>query len=171
MTSVLLVLQLGVTRILFSVARDNFLPQSLTKIHPKFQTPYVVTILSGVFTLLGTLFLSLKSAANISNVGAIIAFSVVSICVLVMRYREPDRHRPFKVPGFPYVPIVGILLSLYIVSMGVSGNPMVMVAFAVWMLIGIAIYFGYSYKKTTVNYIEEVPDATPAEPILTEVQK
>lgn len=154
MTSVLLVLQLGVTRILFSVARDNFLPKSLTKIHPKYQTPYVVTVLSGVLTLLGTLFLSLKSAANISNVGAILAFSVVSLCVLVMRYREPNRHRPFKVPGFPVVPIVGILLSLYIVFVGVAGNPAVVTAFSVWMLIGVVIYFGYSCKKTSVNYVE-----------------
>lgn len=171
MTSVLLVLQLGVTRILFSVARDNFLPKSLTKIHPKYQTPYMVTILSGVFTLLGTLFLSLKSAANISNVGAILAFSVVSLCVIIMRYREPDRNRPFKVPGFPVVPIVGILLSLYIVGMGVKGNSTIVATFAAWMVLGIIIYFGYSYKKTGINYIEKETEELEKEPVLTEIQK
>lgn len=157
MTSVLLVLQMGVTRILFSVARDNFLPKSLTKIHPKYQTPYVVTILSGVLTLLGTLFLSLKSAANISNVGAILAFSVVSLCVIVMRYKDPERHRPFKVPGFPVVPAIGIILSIGIIGIGVAGNPTVVMAFIAWMAIGIVIYFAYSYKRTSVNYIEETP--------------
>lgn len=171
MTSVLLVLQLGVTRILFSVARDNFLPKSLTKIHPKYQTPYVVTVLSGVLTLLGTLFLSLKSAANISNVGAILAFSVVSLCVIVMRYRDPDRHRPFRVPGAPFVPAIGIVLSLFIIYMGVAGNSAVIVTFFAWMVLGIMIYFGYSYKKTSINYIEEEIEEPKKEPVLTEVQK
>ncbi len=171
MTSVLLVLQLGVTRILFSVARDNFLPSSLKKIHPKYQTPYVITVLSGVLTLLGTLFLSLKSAANISNVGAILAFSIVSLCVIIMRYRDPERNRPFKVPGFPAVPIIGIILSLFIVGMGVAGNPAVIATFFAWMILGVVIYFGYSYRKTAVNYIEEEMKEPEKEPVLTEMQK
>ncbi|MEI8377976.1 MAG: amino acid permease [bacterium] len=162
MTSVLLVLQLGVTRILFSVARDNFLPKSLTKIHPEFKTPYVITVVSGLFTILGTLFLSLKNAANISNVGAILAFSVVSICLIVMRYQDPHRPRPFRVPGAPFVPIVGIILSLFIVGMGIAGNPMVIAIFLAWMAIGVAIYFGYSYKKTSVNYLYQVQEAEDA---------
>ena len=163
MTSVLLVLQLGVTRILFSVARDNFLPKNLTKIHPKFKTPYVITVVSGLFTMLGTLFLSLKNAATISNVGAIIAFSVVSLCLIVMRYQDPDRHRPFRVPGSPWVPATGILLSLYIVGKGIKDSPMVIPVFLAWMAIGVIIYFAYSYKKTSVNYLYQTKDAEKSE--------
>jgi APA family basic amino acid/polyamine antiporter len=157
LTSVLLVLQLGVTRILMSVARDNFLPKSLTKIHPKYKTPYVLTVIAGIFTILGTLFLSLTSAANISNVGAIIAFSVVSLCVIVLRYREPNRPRPFRIPGCPWVPAFGILSSLFIVYKGIHNNITVIFSFLLWMVLGIVIYFSYSYKKTYINYIEEEP--------------
>ena len=171
MTSVLLVLQLGVTRILFSVARDNFLPKSLTKIHSKFQTPYVVTVLAGVFTILGTLFLSLRSAANISNVGAILAFSIVSLCVIIMRRRDPDRPRPFRVPGVPFVPAIGIVLSLFIIYMGIAGDSAVVATFFAWMALGIVIYFGYSYRKTAINYIEEEVENPVEEPVLTELPK
>lgn len=170
LTSVLLVLQLGVTRILMSVARDNFLPKSLTKIHPKYKTPYVLTVIAGVFTILGTFFLSLTSAANISNVGAIIAFSVVSLCVLVLRYREPDRPRPFRIPWCPWVPAFGILSSLFIVYKGIHNNITVILSFVLWMVLGIAIYFGYSHNKTYLNYIEE-PSVPTEESDLVEIQK
>lgn len=162
MTSVLLVLQLGATRILFSAARDNFLPEPLTKVHPKYQTPYIITILCGLFTILGTLFLSLKSAAVISNIGAIMAFCVVSICVLVLRHKEPNRYRPFKIPGCPYVPIAGIVFSLFMVYKGIGADYHVLYSFALWLMLGIVIYFSYGYKNTYKNY-EKMPETSQKE--------
>jgi APA family basic amino acid/polyamine antiporter len=123
-----------------------------------------------VFTILGTFFLSLTSAANISNVGAIIAFSVVSLCVLVLRYREPDRPRPFRIPWCPWVPAFGILSSLFIVYKGIHNNVTVILSFVLWMVLGITIYFGYSHNKTYLNYIEE-PSVPTEESDLVEIQK
>lgn len=168
LTSVLLVLQLGTTRILLSIARDNFLPKSLTKIHPVHKTPHILTVISGLFVILGTLFLSLKSAADISNVGAIVAFCVVSACILILRKKEPDRPRPFRIPGCPWVPLFGIISSLFIIYKGIEGNWGVLWSFALWMLIGVVIYFAYSFKKTGQNYTENFTQDEFDEPELIE---
>ena len=155
LTSVLLVLQLGVSRILLSMARDNLLPPILGSIHERHKTPHIVTIAVGAFVAFGTLFLSVKSAAQIANIGTLIAFSMVSLGVIILRKTDPDRPRSFKVPFVPYVPALGILCSLYIIYKGVEGNMPVVISFFVWMLIGIVVYFSYGFKQNTIAKKEE----------------
>ncbi len=167
LTSVLLVLQLGVSRILLSMARDGLLPPILGSIHPKYKTPHVVTVIVGAFVAFGTLFFSVKSAAQIANIGTLIAFSMVSLGVVILRKTDPDRPRSFKVPFVPYVPILGILCSLFVIYKGVEGNLAVVVSFFAWMVIGAIIYFSYGYKQ---NPLPEEKVGEEEEKELIEVQ-
>ncbi|MCQ2957769.1 MAG: amino acid permease, partial [Candidatus Gastranaerophilales bacterium] len=143
--SVLLVLQLGTTRVLFAMARDNLLPPVLAKIHPKFQTPHIITVVVGIFTILGTFFLDLEASANLCNIGTFMAFIVVSIGVIILRYTDPNRKRGFKIPLMPIIPILGIICCLLIIYKGIPLSTFI--AFAVWVLLGLGFYFAYSYKN------------------------
>ncbi|MCR4881373.1 MAG: amino acid permease [bacterium] len=151
--SVLLVLQLGTTRILFAMARDNLLPDVFAKVHPKLQTPYIITIVVGIFTIFGTLFLDLEASANLCNIGTFMAFIVVSIGVIILRYNEPNRKRTFKIPFMPWIPILGILCSLFIIYKGIPWETFVQ--FAVWTALGLIIYFAYSYKNANLDLDEK----------------
>lgn len=147
LTSVLLVMQLAATRIMFAMSRDNFFPNSFKKIHPKFNTPHVITIAVGALIMIGTMFLDLTTAASICNFGVFTSFMVVCIGVLILRKTEPNRQRPFKVPFVPYFPAMGILicggLMIYaIVQMGTKA-----LLFPAWILLGIAFYFAYGYPR------------------------
>ena len=168
--SVLLVLQLGTTRVLFAMSRDNLLPEVFSKVHPKFQTPHVITVVVGIFTIIGTLFLDLEASANLCNIGTFIAFIVVSIGVIILRYTDPDRKRTFKIPLMPFVPVLGILCSLFIIFKGIPQETFVQ--FAVWTLLGLLIYFAYSYKNANVDLdkaaLEEISDQKEIEKISAE---
>lgn len=147
LTSVLLVLMLAGTRILFSMSRDNFLPKVFQKIHPKFQTPYILTYMVGVICIFGMLFLDIKKAADLVNFGAVAAFIVVCAAVLILRKKEPNRKRPFKVPFVPLFPIMGILCCGGLMIYSMSLKKLSALLFLVWVLIGVIVYFLYSYKK------------------------
>ena len=147
LTSVLLVLMLAGTRILFSMSRDNFLPKILQKVHPKFKTPYVLTYIVGAICITGALFLDIQKAADLVNFGAVAAFIVVCIAILILRKTEPNRPRPFKVPLCPLFPILGIVccggLMLYSMSLKLQSS----LLFLAWILVGMVLYFSYSYKQ------------------------
>lgn len=145
LASVLLVLQLGTTRILFAMSRDSLLPGIFSRLHPKFQTPHVVTILSGIFVAIGTLVLDLNAAAELCNIGTLSAFLIVCVGVIILRYTDPDRERPFKVPFMPIPPILGIITCLGLIIKGVPARTLHLFAF--WLIIGLIIYFSYGFRK------------------------
>ena len=106
MGSVLLVFQLGQPRIFFSMARDGLLPPFLAKIHPRFRTPWVGTIITGVFVASFAAFANIAEVVDLTNIGTLFAFILVSLGVIVLRYKEPDRVRPFRVPWVPVTPLI-----------------------------------------------------------------
>lgn len=147
LTSVLLVLQLAATRILYAMSRDNFLPKRLQKLHPKFHTPHILTWIVAIVAILGSLSLDLGIAATLCNFGTLTAFIIVCAAVLILRKVDPDRHRPFRVPFSPLFPSLGIICcgGLMIYSMTIAKTSAVL--FPVWIGLGALIYFHYGYKK------------------------
>ncbi len=147
LTSVLLVYQLGTTRIIYAIARDNFLPKNIMKIHNKFKTPHIITWLSGLIVICGSLFMDLNISAELCNYGTFASFVIICIEVLILRKTEPDRIRPFKVPFCPLFPILGIILcSCFMIYKGLSGGDS-SIYFLLWIIIGLAIYVFYGYKN------------------------
>jgi len=147
LTSVLLIYQLGTTRILYAMSRDNFLPKSLNKIHPKFKTPHVLTWLSGLIVVVSALFLDLNISAELCNFGTFTSFIIICIAVLILRKTEPNRERPFKVPFCPLFPILGILTCLALMYCRFHAKATSALYFIVWLVMGILIYVSYSYKE------------------------
>lgn len=147
LTSVLLVLQLAATRILFAMSRDNFLPRKFQKLHPKYHTPHLLTWVVGLVCAIGTLTLDINVAAELCNFGTFTSFIIVCVAVLILRKTDPDRYRPFKVPFSPFFPILGILCcgGLMIYSMQFLTTSALL--FPVWIGLGALIYFHYGYKK------------------------
>jgi basic amino acid/polyamine antiporter, APA family len=144
MTSVILVFQLGQPRIFMAMARDGLLPAFFGKLHPKYRTPYIPTILTGLLVGLAAMFIDIGQAAELTNIGTLAAFIIVCAGVLFLRRSSPDTVRPFKCPLVPLVPWLGIV-SCFILMLSL---PVVTwIRFFVWMAIGAAIYFAYGYRK------------------------
>jgi APA family basic amino acid/polyamine antiporter len=147
-TAVLLVFQLGQPRILFSMSRDGLLPPAFAKTHPRFRTPHVGTLWTGLFVAVGAGLASFADTTDLCNIGTLSAFLVVCAAVLVLRYRDPHRPRPFRTPWVPLVPVLGILACLYLMF----GLPWkAWIRFGVWLALGIAFYFGYGYRRSRLN--------------------
>jgi basic amino acid/polyamine antiporter, APA family len=144
-TAVLLVFQLGQPRIFFSMARDGLLPQSFAKVHPRFGTPYVTTILTGVLVAVFGMFASIDEVVDLTNIGTLFAFVLVCAGILVLRKREPDRPRAFKTPFVPFVPIAGILSCVYLMT---SLPAVTWKRFGYWLLAGLVIYCFYGFRRS-----------------------
>ncbi|MBE7705106.1 MAG: amino acid permease [Cyanobacteria bacterium SIG29] len=151
LTSVLLVLQYGTSRILYAMARDGFLPPVMKKIHPKFQTPWFITIGSTILMLLGSLFINMQVAAELAIFGTFTSFVIVCIGILILRKTEPDRPRPFKVPCCPWFPIIGIVFCSGLMFVALREVKTSAFLFPLWIVIGIAIYFLYGYQNNRKN--------------------
>ncbi len=147
LTSVLLVLQYGTTRILYAMARDGFLPPVMKKIHPKFNTPWVITILSTVLILAGSLFINMQVAAELAIFGTFTSFVIVCAGILILRKTEPDRPRPFKVPCCPWFPIIGIVFCSGLMFVALREVKTSAMLFPLWLIIGLVIYFLYGYQS------------------------
>jgi APA family basic amino acid/polyamine antiporter len=148
LTSVILVLMLSQPRVLLAMARDGLLPKSFFgAVHDRFRTPYKSTILTGcvVATLAGLL--PLRVLTELVNIGTLLAFVIVCAAVLVMRRSHPDAHRPFRCPMVPYLPILGILLCVCLMFSLPAQN---WLRLAVWLAIGLAIYFFYGRKHSVM---------------------
>jgi APA family basic amino acid/polyamine antiporter len=144
-TAVLLVFQLGQPRIFFSMARDGLLPQSFAKVHPRFRTPYVTTILTGVAVGVCAMFTSIDEMVDLTNIGTLFAFVLVCIGIWILRKREPNRPRSFKTPLVPLVPILGVLSCLYLML----GLPWITwIRFALWLIVGMVVYFFYGFRRS-----------------------
>lgn len=147
LTSVLLVLQMAATRILYAMSRDNFISKRFQKLHPKFHTPHVLTWTVALLSVVGVLTLDLNVAAELCNFGTFTSFIIVCVAVLILRKTDPDRPRPFKVPFAPITPILGILCcgGLMVYSMKFLTTSALL--FPLWLGIGAFIYFFYGYRK------------------------
>jgi APA family basic amino acid/polyamine antiporter len=144
-TAVLLVFQLGQPRIFFSMARDGLLPSSFARVHPKFRTPHVTTILTGLAVGVCAMFTSIDEMVDLTNIGTLFAFVLVCAGILVLRRREPDRPRPFKAPGGPVVPVLGIVSCVYLMF----GLPWITwVRFGLWLAVGLVVYFAFGYRRS-----------------------
>src|SRR5437868_2007599 len=139
-TAVLLVFQLGQPRIFFSMARDGLLPPVFYKVHPKFRTPHISTILTGVFVAVFAAFASIDEMVDLTNIGTLFAFILVCAGIIVLRKRDPDRPRPFRVPGGLIIPILGIITCLYLIY---YLPPTSWLRFAAWLNFGFVIYVVY----------------------------
>jgi len=147
-TAVLLVFQLGQPRIFFSMARDGLLPQKFAEVHPKFRTPYFATILTGLVVGITAMFTSIDEMVDLTNIGTLFAFILVCVGIIILRKREPDRPRSFKVPFVPYVPILGIIACLYL-AMGLPW--ITWVRFAGWLIVGMFVYRSYGFKHSKLR--------------------
>jgi APA family basic amino acid/polyamine antiporter len=160
--SVVLMMMFGQTRIFFVMARDGLLPEKLSTVHPRFRTPHIVTAVTGVVVIIMAAFLPVGKLADFSNAGTLFAFAMVSISVMVLRKKDPGRHRPFRTPAVYIVAPLSILgcIGLY------SFLPLTAIlALIVWGIVGLLIYFGYSRKRSYVGRgIIEVPELAPDAP-------
>jgi APA family basic amino acid/polyamine antiporter len=159
-TAVLLVFQLGQARIFFSMARDGLLPSSFAAVHPRYRTPHLTTIWTGVAVALLSAFANLDVFVELTNIGTLFAFVLVSIGVLVLRYKDPGRPRPFRAPLVPFVPLAGIAICIYLM---VNLPRATWVRFGIWLAIGMVIYFLYGYRKSRLaRRPPGPPDFNPA---------
>lgn len=148
-TSVLLVLMLSGPRVLLAMARDGMVPRDFFgDVHPQFRTPHRSTILIGAFVALLTGFLPIDALLHLTNIGTLFAFLVVCVAVLIMRRTNPDAERPFRVPLFPFVPILGILLCLLLMLSLPVENWYRLFG---WLALGLVIYFSYGYRHSQLR--------------------
>ncbi|MFN3431346.1 MAG: amino acid permease [Candidatus Sericytochromatia bacterium] len=145
LSSVIMVLMMGMPRIWFAMSRDGLLPPLFAKVHPKYQTPWIATIINGVAVALITGLLRLKEIAEMTNIGTLTAFIIVAIGVVVLRYRNPELKRGFRAP---FLPLVAILTVIPCGAMMAKLNPHTWMYFGVWALIGVAFYMGYGFKHS-----------------------
>jgi APA family basic amino acid/polyamine antiporter len=147
-TSVLVVFQLGQPRIFFSMARDGLLPAWAAKVHPKYRTPHVTTILTGVFVAVFAGFANIDEIVQLTNIGTLFAFVLVAIGVIILRRTDPDRPRPFRTPLVPIVPALAALSCIYLM---VPLPLETWVRFIVWLAIGMVIYLAYGRHHSVLG--------------------
>ena len=146
--SVILMMLFGQTRIFFVMARDGLLPDFMTRIHPKFQTPHIITIITGAIVTLSASFFPVGKLADVSNSGTLFAFTVVAISVMILRFREKSRHRPFTVPAIWVVgPLAVLGCSVLFVYLPIEAK----LVFPIWASIGLVFYYFYGYRNSHVG--------------------
>ncbi len=148
MGSVLLVFQMGQPRIFFSMARDGLLPPFIAKVHPKYRTPWVGTIITGLFVGTFAAVANIAEVVDLTNIGTLFAFVLVSLGVIILRYKEPDRHRPFRVWGAPWTPIISIVSCGYLMF---QLPRVTWVRFGIWLAAGLVIYFLYGIRHSKLR--------------------
>jgi APA family basic amino acid/polyamine antiporter len=153
LTAVLLVFQYGQPRIFFAMARDGLLPAWASRIHPKYRTPHITTVVTGVAVAVGALVLDENEIYDLTNIGTLSAFAIVCIGVLVLRRTDPDRHRPFRVKWLPVVALVGAGACIY-VMLGLPYHAWE--RFGIWLIVGLALYFGYGYRHSRLRLDRQV---------------
>ena len=147
LTTVVMILMLGQTRVLFAMCRDGLLPRKLAKVHPRTGTPAVLTAIVGVVAAVLAGFISLSALAELVNIGTLFAFVVVSAGVIILRRTRPDLHRAFRVPMVPVLPVLAVLACFYLMlNLPVE----TWLRFVIWMVVGGVLYFFYGYRHSTV---------------------
>ncbi len=164
--SVILMMMFGQTRIFFVMARDGLLPEKLASIHPKWKTPHVVTLVTGIFVAFGAALLPVGQLADISNSGTLFAFLMVSVAVMILRVRDPGRARPFRTPLVWVVAPISVTGCVVLFWFLPFDAKMVL---PVWGAIGLLFYFLYGYRKSHVGRgiveVHEEDSDTPPQPV------
>jgi APA family basic amino acid/polyamine antiporter len=145
LTTVILILMLGQSRVLFAMSRDRLLPGWLSSVHPRFGTPWVISLITGVVVALIATFVPLTTLADMVNIGTLFAFVLVSIGVIVLRRTQPDLPRAFRTPAVPLVPILAVIACVFLM---LNLGSLTWWRFLVWMAIGFIVYFGYGYRHS-----------------------
>jgi basic amino acid/polyamine antiporter, APA family len=145
LTTVILILMMGQSRVLFAMSRDRLLPGRLAAIHPRYGTPWVISLVTGVVVALIATFVPLSTLADMVNIGTLFAFVLVSIGVLVLRRTQPELPRAFRTPAVPLVPILAVVACVFLM---LNLGTLTWWRFLVWMALGLAVYFFYGYRNS-----------------------
>ncbi len=157
LSSTMIVMLLGQSRVFFSMSRDGLLPRWAAAIHPRFRTPWISSLVVGTFVALFAALIPISVLGELVSIGTLLAFIIVCAGVLVLRRRRPDLHRPFRTPFVPAVPILGILISLLMML----ALPLdTWIRLVIWLVVGMAIYFGYGRRHSRVQ--QATPTAADA---------
>jgi APA family basic amino acid/polyamine antiporter len=148
MTTVILVMAYGQTRVIYAMSRDGLLPKRLSTVHPRFHTPFFATWLVGIVFGLIAAVVPLNILTELINIGTLAAFSLVAIAVVILRKKRPDLKRAFRCPGVPVIPALAVIFCVMLMTY-LSWHTWV--AFIIWMAIGLLIYFGYARKHSAMN--------------------
>ena len=151
LTSVVMILMLGQSRVAFAMSRDNLLPRYFAKAHPRFRTPYRITILTGLVVAFIAAFTPIGALAELVNIGTLFAFILVAAGVMILRRTQPNLRRAFRTPLVPLVPILAILACL---ALMLSLPGITWVRFLIWMVLGVVVYFLYSYRHSRLGRTE-----------------
>ncbi|MEU4243469.1 amino acid permease [Actinoplanes sp. NPDC026619] len=146
--TVMFTFMLGVTRVWYSMSRDGLLPAWFAKLHPRRQVPARVTWIAGAVSAVIAGFLPIREAAELTNIGILLAFVVVCVAVIVLRYRRPDLPRAFRLPAMPVVPALGVLFSLWLIT---YLSPVTWLRFAVWFVLGLLVYAFYGRRHSLLE--------------------
>ena len=145
MLTVLVVMLYGQTRLIFAMSRDGLLPAVLSRVHPRFSTPFLATWLVGVFFGSVGALVPLNALAELINMGTLAAFAMVSVAIIVMRRTQPHLPRAFRCPGVPIVPLLAVASCLFLMA---NLQIVTWIAFGVWLVVGLAVYFCYSRARS-----------------------
>ncbi len=151
LASVMMVMILGQTRVLYTMSHDGLLPKWVGTIHPRFRTPWLITIAVGILVAFLAAFFNISFLGQLVSLGTLLAFTIVCLGVWIMRVRQPDMPRPFRTPWVPLVPILGMIISL---ALMVSSDTPAKIGFFSWLIVGLAIYFGYSIRHSKVQAMQ-----------------
>ncbi|HKR63173.1 MAG TPA: amino acid permease [Thermoanaerobaculia bacterium] len=157
-TAVLLVFQLGQPRIFFAMSRDGLLPPFFAKVHPKYGTPHVSTIITGVAVGVASMFTSLEEMVDLTNIGTLFAFFLVCVGILILRVKDPNRERPFRVPFGPVLPVLG---ALSCIGLAIYLPPTSWWRFFYWLAAGLVFYFLYGYHNSRLRHPRPALAGTP----------
>jgi basic amino acid/polyamine antiporter, APA family len=156
-TSVVLVIMYGQTRIFFAMCRDGLMPRRLAHVHPRYGTPARLTIGFGILIAILAAFVPLGAIVELVNIGTLFAFVLVNLGVIILRRTRPEMPRPFRVPLVPFFPLLGVAFCLYLMA-ELPGTTWL--RFVIWLIVGLVIYFTYSRKHSRVRTGEQPPADT-----------
>ncbi|MGC1214619.1 MAG: amino acid permease [Micromonospora sp.] len=163
LTTVVMILMLGQSRVAFAMSRDGLLPRWLSRVHPRFGTPHRITVIVGVVVALLAGFIPLEELAELVNIGTLFAFALVATAVILLRRTRPDLPRGFRVPGGPVIPVLAVVACVVLM---LFLTVQTWVRFVVWMVLGLIVYFLYGRRHSRLAEGGQAPPPVPDQPDL-----